>query len=247
MARHPKPIQINIPNPCHQDWDKMTPAGQGRFCSHCQKAVVDFTNFTDAELYEFFTKNVGQTCGRLLAIQLNREIHIPYQPNSSLYKWAIAAGLVLVLAQVPAANAQTKPPYAHLIQVAKEHRSAQSLVNNGVITGKVLDEKGRPLTGAIVTVFYNGIAKAVVPTDQNGRYFISSLAEEQNYLVRVSCIGYEEKSIPNVLARNNSMTVHDISLDIRHMLGLLEMVIVDHRIPLGQNSIDKNDLKHMGQ
>ena len=35
-----KPI---IPNPCHEDWNKMTPEDKGRHCSVCDKVVIDFT------------------------------------------------------------------------------------------------------------------------------------------------------------------------------------------------------------
>jgi hypothetical protein len=38
-----KKFQLQIPEPCHEDWNKMTPVHKGRFCDSCEKAVVDFT------------------------------------------------------------------------------------------------------------------------------------------------------------------------------------------------------------
>ncbi|MBJ7427464.1 MAG: hypothetical protein JHD28_00670, partial [Bacteroidia bacterium] len=64
-------MKINIPNPCHEDWAKMTPNEQGRFCGNCQKTVVDFTNFTAEDIQNYFTKHYGQkVCGHFKKEQL---------------------------------------------------------------------------------------------------------------------------------------------------------------------------------
>lgn len=71
-----KPIEIYIENPCNEDWNKMKPTDQGRFCSACQKEVVDFTNFNQAQFkYYFEVKYKQQTnsdylCGRFLTKDL---------------------------------------------------------------------------------------------------------------------------------------------------------------------------------
>ncbi len=72
-------MKINIPNPCHEDWTKMTPNEQGRFCGSCQKTVVDFTNFSAVDIQNYFTKHYGQkVCGRFKNQQLNAiAIQIP--------------------------------------------------------------------------------------------------------------------------------------------------------------------------
>lgn len=72
-------FKITIPEPCHEDWNKMTPDEMGRFCSSCVKNVVDFTNMKDAEIQAYFSKNKRQkVCGRFKNEQLNKvEIQIP--------------------------------------------------------------------------------------------------------------------------------------------------------------------------
>ncbi len=74
MRKH---IQINIPKPCHESWDKMKPAEKGRFCYSCQKQVVDFTKMNDLQVLTFFKKSSGSLCGRFMQNQLDRNIDIP--------------------------------------------------------------------------------------------------------------------------------------------------------------------------
>jgi len=61
-----KKFNLSIPKPCHENWEQMTPAEQGRFFGACQKTVVDFTHMSDRELAAFFRKSIGSPCGCLL-------------------------------------------------------------------------------------------------------------------------------------------------------------------------------------
>jgi hypothetical protein len=67
-----KKMRISIENPCHEDWQTMTPETQGRFCGACEKTVVDFTTMSDAEILHYFSKpSVEETCGRFRVEQLS--------------------------------------------------------------------------------------------------------------------------------------------------------------------------------
>ena len=67
-----KKMRISIENPCHEDWQTMTPETQGRFCGACEKTVVDFTKMSDAEILHYFSKpSVEKTCGRFRVEQLS--------------------------------------------------------------------------------------------------------------------------------------------------------------------------------
>jgi hypothetical protein len=59
-----KNIQIRIDDPCSASWDQMHPTEQGRFCSSCQKTVVDFTGMSDQEVLNWFAKPPGGICGQ---------------------------------------------------------------------------------------------------------------------------------------------------------------------------------------
>jgi len=64
-------MNVYIPVPCHEDWDSMKQEDKGRFCSLCQKKVIDFSGMTDDEVRHFFLNNgIQNTCGRFNQHQL---------------------------------------------------------------------------------------------------------------------------------------------------------------------------------
>lgn len=71
--------RISIPEPCHEDWNKMTPTENGRFCMNCSKTVVDFTSMLPLEIQHFFVQNQKEKiCGRFKKSQLDTiTIQIP--------------------------------------------------------------------------------------------------------------------------------------------------------------------------
>lgn len=66
-------MKISINEPCHEDWDKMTPNDKGAFCLACQKIVVDFSKKTIDEIKTFFVQKpvTESVCGRFREKQLH--------------------------------------------------------------------------------------------------------------------------------------------------------------------------------
>lgn len=65
-------MKIAINNPCHENWDAMTPNEKGAFCLACQKTVVDFSEKTTEEIKSFFSSisKTEKVCGRFKEEQL---------------------------------------------------------------------------------------------------------------------------------------------------------------------------------
>lgn len=76
-----KPFHLNVQEPCHEDWGKMSETAGGRFCSSCTKEVVDFTGMSDAQLIQFFKQPAGSVCGRFQAGQLDRNLVLAAAPK----------------------------------------------------------------------------------------------------------------------------------------------------------------------
>jgi hypothetical protein len=57
-------IIVRIPEPCHEDWNKMEPDSKGKFCNSCSKAVFDFSTKTDVEIKDILLEYKDQkVCG----------------------------------------------------------------------------------------------------------------------------------------------------------------------------------------
>ena len=66
---------ISIPEPCHEDWNSMTPDANGKFCNSCSKSVVDFTAKTDVEIHAMMMERKDQrVCGHFKTTQVNRHL-----------------------------------------------------------------------------------------------------------------------------------------------------------------------------
>lgn len=64
-------MDIKINEPCHENWDAMTPNTQGAFCKSCKKDVIDFSQMGVAQIKDFFAKpQSARVCGRFEEKQL---------------------------------------------------------------------------------------------------------------------------------------------------------------------------------
>ncbi len=69
-------MNINIPEPCDADWNKMKIGVRSRFCDLCTKHVVDFTKISKTEILEYFINKdkSERTCGHFNQNQLDFSI-----------------------------------------------------------------------------------------------------------------------------------------------------------------------------
>jgi hypothetical protein len=64
-------MKITINEPCHENWDAMTPNTQGAFCKSCAKDVVDFSNKSLNQIKNFFSQErTEKVCARFKEEQL---------------------------------------------------------------------------------------------------------------------------------------------------------------------------------
>ena len=213
-----KSITVNIPEPCHEDWNKMTPREQGRHCAACNKTVIDFTIKTDEQIIETL-ESKGDICGRFKNQQLDREIVLARKDKNNYISWA-ASGLFAFLAlgsndaQAQSAAPQTIP-ISQIPRPQVQGRIATSILKEKMISGIVTTNDGNlPLSG--VTVLIKGTTKGVLTNDE-GKYAIKV---KKGQTLVFSVLGYEKfeleigkEKTTNIILKSNA-TIEDPELSI---------------------------------
>lgn len=161
-----QPLLIHIAKPCQENWDEMTEDEQGKFCSHCQKTVIDFSQKTDAELIDYFNHH-SSFCGRFKNTQINRVIEEPKPVLKRLFDfYSKAAAVFFTLFSF-------KNSFS---QVTKQHEPTEFYSNDSTvlskekvrIEGTVRDDNNNLLEGVRVK-FDNQV---LTSTDREGKYVI---------------------------------------------------------------------------
>jgi len=97
MSPKKKALTLTVPEPCGENFNKMTPVKGGKFCDSCEKTIVDFRTMSDYQILRFYKENNGKICGVFNQKQLNRAMPFPMEVAPSK-NWkavaALAAGLL---------------------------------------------------------------------------------------------------------------------------------------------------------
>ncbi len=190
-------LQLSIPEPCHQNWQQMTPTGQGRFCNACAKEVVDFSMMTDTEVLNYFSMITHQkVCGRALPSQLERTICKPKEPKKRLFwYWNYIVMFFIFFTKVNTVKAQGAiKPVTELSPVKTNEIVVTALGytvrrTNQVITGKITDVNGNPVSFASIKIKGTSTEKHA---DANGIY---SLKVKQNDTLFISGISFKSADV----------------------------------------------------
>lgn len=171
-------IQINIPEPCHENWAKMTPKEKGRHCARCEKTVFNFTNKTDETIVKtFITK--GKVCGRFKTSQLNRELILSRKEKNN-YLSFVASTLLAFLSispqDVKAQEQQASSKISSLLQGNINCGITATFNKPKLIEGNVSSAlDGLPLPGANIII--KGTSESV-KTDFDGNFKIHAKSSD---------------------------------------------------------------------
>jgi hypothetical protein len=181
-----RPVKIDLPQPCTESWEGMTPVAGGRHCSACSKAVIDFTSYTDAELLSFFSRQKETVCGRLLKSQVGLEL---YPPAPTLYSrfggWRAAA--ILLCTQLFSAPLLAQKKGAVRTETAPRKSAQKQVLVHGRLSAYSSDLPGVPCTFSVRAG--NGPQQEVT-TDSAGNFVLKLPPQKGYYRLR-----WEEQQI----------------------------------------------------
>ncbi|WP_271856354.1 carboxypeptidase-like regulatory domain-containing protein [Patiriisocius marinus] len=170
-----KAIHISIPEPCHEDWSKMTPTQKGKHCASCEKEVTDYTQKTDEELVKLLSNN-GNSCGRFKESQINREVK--FERKSSQAFAPFAASLLIPLSLMSSLTTKASSTDNKNEKTYKSigiGRMSEKIKTQVTTTGVILDRNRKALNNVIVYVKETG---NTVYSNNNGEFSITSLSEQ---------------------------------------------------------------------
>lgn len=211
-----KKIQLQVAEPCHENWDAMTPVEQGKFCGSCQKQVVDFTGMSDRQLAEFFKKpSTGSVCGRFMSDQLERDIEIPKKRLPWIKYFFTIALPAFFLSKAsaqkmgkpmlrPAKDTVVKPMETEFITlgmvspdriVPQENEKVPVNNSNGLPVWIVDASTGLPVSMAGI-VLNTSIGKENLLTDREGMAKLNIYRKLSFHGIEISAPGYITRTIP---------------------------------------------------
>lgn len=193
-------LQLTIPEPCHENWQQMTPTEQGRYCNACGKEVIDFSMMTDTEVLNYFTHIThDKVCGRALPSQLDRTITRPKEPKKRLFwYWNYIVMFLMFFSKTNNAKAQgnVRALTASELSVIRPSSVCDALAGkvagakNVIVRGKVTGKEGNPVPFAFIKIKDRGVG---LSADANGEY---SIRVNGNDVLLISGAGYKEIQIP---------------------------------------------------
>jgi hypothetical protein len=200
-------IQISIPEPCHKDWQNMTPVEKGRFCASCQKTVLDLTHLSDNEIIEVVTKN-DNLCARIKVSNLNRNL-IKTKTKSNYFGYFASSILAFLGLGIETIVAQEKPVVEQTD--LKYLNKASDSVKKITVSGRVTCD-GHLLPGAIVKI--KGTKKSTY-TDKNGKYTIEV---NQGEILIFSFLGKIDKEVLVSNSKKINVVLHSGELLIGQVI-----------------------------
>ncbi|WP_304131400.1 carboxypeptidase-like regulatory domain-containing protein [Mesonia mobilis] len=213
-------FKLNIPKPCHEDWQQMSPTQKGKFCASCQKEVIDFTILSATEIARK-TKNAKQLCGRFTSTQLEQE-YIAASQNS-LSRLGIALGLGSIIAVAQPGLAQEEKTVKVKVDTENDlqyKESTQAAIQQDSITisGTVIDEEGLPLPGVNVVQLNSSHG---TQTDFDGNFSIIIPLIEDDTQLEFTYVGHEK-----LLLACNKIDYDNVKVVMKHDPEMNEVITV---------------------
>jgi hypothetical protein len=226
-----KSVHIQIPKPCHENWNNMAPEEQGWFCGSCKKIVVDFTVMSDKELLDYISNIAGQhTCGRFSNHQLNTDIKAT--ENKKRFSWAYVWNVLLASLLATESYAQGEPqikkkPEVHLPDVSptvgtialRERDTVPYKMVQGVVLKSNTNE---PIQYAYVTI--KGTSKTTV-SNEKGEFKIS-VEDKDSVMLEIASVGYKTQTL--AINKNSNLVNVRILMDEAIMELTGDIVVAYH-------------------
>jgi|GEM_PF-1479741 len=234
-------IRIDIPAPCQEQWNSMTPVDdQHAHCAACDRVLVDFTQMDDTELAVFLRQSGQNVCGRFRQEQLEKRIALPAEKPVRKY-WLNAIWLLPLSFFAKPAQGQVTPhiildkpprcvplPAESVAQKTDTVKTQAAARRETEVRGTVTDaETGQPLANALVRVrMKDGSAfLEETRTDASGNFSLEKFrtlmpgdAFSQEFVILVTRPGYDFRLVAPK-TQDETLSIKLRKAEQRHKMG----------------------------
>ncbi|MBS9767942.1 MAG: carboxypeptidase-like regulatory domain-containing protein [Flavobacteriaceae bacterium] len=170
-------MKLNVTYNCNESWKNMSKTEKGKFCSLCNKEVIDFRNMSKDEIWKIHSQSQGKVCGLYSQNQIDFEKPKQKQKNfrhrfHSLYFGVLSLFMTEGFSQEVIKPIKTVQTDIKPIPIKK--KPLQVKKDSIIISGIITDQQKEPLPGT-----YIGIknTKKKVFSDFDGKYKIDVTEE----------------------------------------------------------------------
>ncbi|HYG50104.1 MAG TPA: T9SS type A sorting domain-containing protein [Flavobacteriales bacterium] len=213
-----------IPEPCHENWNNMTPQEQGRHCGVCNKVVVDFSKKSHGEITSIISKAAeGTVCGHFNINQLDQkeQRNVFLDPRNLFNRnWKYFAmsifGLFLFNKK---AVAQGAIKMRGTVAYRPETRTN---TKQTILAGIVSNKEGAKLKDVRVVISSSGREIATAQTDADGFYsFKIEPGKIYNHkmTVVVSHYDYETKTVNDLAVTKEVVRLNMVMDEYMMIMG----------------------------
>jgi hypothetical protein len=182
---------IIIPEPCHQNWDAMTPNEQGRHCTSCVNTVVDVTCMTDDEIWKKHKQNNNNLCVRIPSHRVS------FAPKNGFHQLKVAAIAALIgfwLSVKQAVFAQSDSTSSNKNKVPRDSNQViLKIVINGIVSDSI--DRMNALAFCNISVLQNDKVIGGGYTDFEGKFTISlsgNFNTNEKLILQCNTVGYKK-------------------------------------------------------
>jgi hypothetical protein len=156
-------MKITLPAPCEQKWSEMKSCGLNRYCTNCEKEIIDFTYYSDAALRKVIEEKEGQICGMFTENQLNRELEIIPKKHSFFGKFSVKWLSFWLLLSSPFETLKAQVPTEQSATWKTDNFDS----TKNFISGIVVDAQNEPIPFVKIKLIELG---KIASTDIDGKF-----------------------------------------------------------------------------
>lgn len=161
-------LKLSIPQPCHEDWAKMSPTEKGRHCAVCDKEVLDMRGKSPEEVaLKISHSKSGEVCAQIPNHILDKPIQLHAASIGKYGKMGAAGALITAVALSP-----TISDSANLFETISDNNITAMNQSAIHVNGTIVGDKDEIISGAKISIKQNE-HQAITYSLANGRFVMN--------------------------------------------------------------------------